>query len=107
QQEEARLKALEAARLAAEAERRRAAAIACQTQMRTLARQGVILFQRARADIDPKSFPTLNEIAQAANRCPGVSIEVEGHTDTDGTPERNQALSDRRARAVADYLVRA
>lgn len=104
---EARLKAEQAARAAAEAERRRAAAVACQTQMRTLARQGVILFQRARADIDPASYATLNQIAKAANRCPEVRIEVEGHTDTDGTPERNQALSDRRARAVADYLVRA
>ena len=31
---------------------------------------------------------------------------VEGHTDTSGTREHNQALSDARARAVADVLVR-
>ena len=36
-----------------------------------------------------------------------VRIEIEGHTDAEGTPERNARLADRRARAVADYLVKA
>ena len=32
---------------------------------------------------------------------------MEGHTDTDGTPERNQRLSERRAQSVVDYLSKA
>ena len=36
--------------------------------------------------------------------CPEASIEIEGHTDAEGTPERNAALSERRAQAVVSYL---
>ena len=48
----------------------------------------------------------LQEIADAAHERPGAELVVEGHTDTSGTHEHNQALSDARARAVADVLVR-
>jgi outer membrane protein OmpA-like peptidoglycan-associated protein len=75
--------------------------------MRQVAREDVILFQYARSDIDPKSFATLNKVAEAANRCPEFRIEVEGHTDSDGAPDRNQRLSERRATAVREYLVKA
>jgi outer membrane protein OmpA-like peptidoglycan-associated protein len=34
-----------------------------------------------------------------------VDIDVIGHTDSDGTEEYNQALSERRAQAVRDYMV--
>jgi OOP family OmpA-OmpF porin len=40
-------------------------------------------------------------------RCPTVNIEVAGHTDTDGEEASNQALSEKRAQAVVDYLVKA
>jgi len=40
-------------------------------------------------------------------RCPASNIEVAGHTDTDGDDEANQALSEKRAQAVVDYLVKA
>jgi outer membrane protein OmpA-like peptidoglycan-associated protein len=48
----------------------------------------------------------LQEIADAAHNQPSASLVVEGHTDTSGTREHNQALSDARARAVADVLAR-
>jgi OOP family OmpA-OmpF porin len=48
----------------------------------------------------------LNEIADAAKDQPGAHLIVEGHTDTSGAREHNQALSDARARAVADVLAR-
>ena len=41
-----------------------------------------------------------------ARNCPTVAIEIGGHTDSEGTPERNQRLSDRRAQSVYDYLTR-
>ena len=34
-------------------------------------------------------------------------MEVEGHTDAEGIPERNQPLSERRAQAVVDSLIAA
>ena len=96
-----------AAREKAAAEVRQKQAVSCQEALRTVVREGVINFKRASAEIEPTSFATLNKLAEAASKCPDVAIDVEGHTDAEGTPERNQALSDRRARSVTDYLVRA
>ena len=46
-------------------------------------------------------------LIETALRCPTVNIEVVGHTDADGEDAFNQALSEQRAQAVIDYLVRA
>jgi OOP family OmpA-OmpF porin len=40
-------------------------------------------------------------------RCPNTNIEIAGHTDSDGEEPSNQALSEKRAQAVTDYLVKA
>ena len=96
------------ARLKAEAEaRRQQQAVSCQETLRSVVKAGVINFKRASAEIDAASFATLNKLAEVAGKCPDVAINVEGHTDADGTSERNQSLSERRARSVVDYLVRA
>lgn len=79
----------------------------CQQQLRDTVAAGRINFQRARADLTEDSRDTLDRLAAIARACPRVRIDVEGHTDAEGTPERNQRLSDRRAQAVVDYLVRA
>jgi outer membrane protein OmpA-like peptidoglycan-associated protein len=76
----------------------------CQTLMRETSAKGIINFERAKADLTPDSTQTLRELVEVANECPSFSIEIEGHTDAEGTDERNQKLSDRRARAVADFL---
>ena len=44
---------------------------------------------------------------ETALRCPTANIEVAGHTDADGEDGFNQALSEKRAQAVVDYLVKA
>jgi OOP family OmpA-OmpF porin len=64
----------------------------------------VILFDRAKADIDPKSSLTIARLAEIIKSCPGTRVEVAGHTDNEGEPDRNQRLSDRRARAVVRSL---
>lgn len=97
----------EQARVAAERRVQQQQVDLCQEAMSKVAREGVINFKRASFDLDPASFPTLNRLAEAANRCPSAVVEIEGHTDAEGTPERNQRLSDRRANAVRDYLSRA
>jgi OOP family OmpA-OmpF porin len=40
-------------------------------------------------------------------RCPTARIEIAGHTDAAGEDGFNQALSEKRAQAVLDYLVKA
>ena len=67
----------------------------------------MIRFGWASADLDSDSTATLNQLAQIAKECPNVTIDVEGHTDTDGAPDRNQRLSERRAQSVVDFLVKA
>lgn len=78
---------------------------ACEENLRTVAREGVIRFERADATLSNESFPTLDRLAVVARTCPKVRIEIQGHTDSEGTPDRNQKLSDRRAQAVVEYLV--
>jgi outer membrane protein OmpA-like peptidoglycan-associated protein len=46
----------------------------------------------------------LDETAGIMARFPSLQVEITGHTDAVGSIEYNQALSERRARAVADYL---
>lgn len=79
----------------------------CQDLMRDATNRGVLQFERAKADLTLDSTDTLRELVQVANQCPRFRIEIEGHTDAEGTDERNQRLSDRRARTVADYLIQA
>jgi outer membrane protein OmpA-like peptidoglycan-associated protein len=54
--------------------------------------------------ISPSFQATLNEIATSMAQYPGSLIDVYGHTDSTGSDTYNQSLSERRARAVADYL---
>ncbi len=55
----------------------------------------------SKADLDRAAAAILNSIA---NR-PGISIEVQGHSDAIGSESYNQSLSERRAAAVRDYVV--
>ena len=78
---------------------------ACEKRLAAAAEQGVILFARAKSDIDPKSSLTIARLAEIVKNCPGMRVEVEGHTDSEGEPDRNQRLSERRARAVVRSLI--
>jgi outer membrane protein OmpA-like peptidoglycan-associated protein len=48
---------------------------------------------------------SLNQLIDVLNKYPETNIEVQGHTDSLGSPVYNQKLSEQRAQAVADYLV--
>jgi OmpA-OmpF porin, OOP family len=78
------------------------AADRCQSLMRETSAKGIINFARAKADLTADSTQTLKDLAEVANECPAFNIEIEGHTDAEGTDERNQRLSDRRARNGVD-----
>lgn len=66
-----------------------------------------ILFDFNKTDIKPESHETLAEVAKYLNSDPAVKLVVTGHTDNAGNFEFNRDLSERRARAVVDYLVSA
>lgn len=102
--EELRQRAAAAAAAEIEIQKRREVANQCQDSLRTVARQGVIHFDYAEAKLDKGSHATLTKVAEAFARCPEFKVVIEGHTDADGAPDRNQRLSDRRARAVLEYL---
>lgn len=54
--------------------------------------------------IRPEGKPVLDEAITVLKEEPGITIVVEGHTDSIGTDAYNMKLSERRADAVADYL---
>lgn len=64
-----------------------------------------VLFQTGAAVLLPGSFPELDQMADYLFRSPLIRLEVSGHTDDIGNPEQNVFLSERRAKAVMDYLV--
>ena len=58
------------------------------------------------AELRPDAVPALNQILEALQSNEGRSVTIEGHTDSDGSDERNLDLSQRRAQSVVDWLVR-
>ena len=65
------------------------------------------LFDHDKSVLKPEGKAALHELDEAikAKGARVVDIDVIGHTDSDGTEEYNQALSERRAQAVRDYMV--
>lgn len=64
-----------------------------------------IHFDYDSAHIQPRSEPVIAQIAALMRANPSWHVEVSGHTDSDGGPAYNLALSQRRAQAVVDDLV--
>ncbi|MDB5601136.1 MAG: ompa/motb domain protein [Xanthobacteraceae bacterium] len=79
---------------------------ACETRFSVISTTRSIFFRTGSAELDPESEPLLNSVADIASRCPGVRIEVAGHTDSVGHRQANQRLSEQRAQSVADYMSR-
>lgn len=65
-----------------------------------------IYFDFDKSTIREISRPTLDKLASLLQNHPELTkLRIEGHTDDLGTDRYNQRLSDRRAKAVVDYLV--
>jgi len=79
---------------------------ACKGRFEILSRTDNIYFAAGSARLEQDSSFLLDQIADIVNRCPGLRIEVGGHTDSDGGVNQNQRLSELRAGSVADYLTR-
>ncbi|WP_132985235.1 OmpA family protein [Luteimonas terricola] len=61
-------------------------------------------FDFDKSTLRPDAVSILNEAIEILKRYPELKVEVAGHTDSKGTDAYNQALSERRATAVYDYL---
>ncbi|MFT3953040.1 MAG: OmpA family protein [Piscinibacter sp.] len=81
------------------------AAAECQTRIAEVIGQGAITFQLSRDQLRPEGIALVNRIAAVLKQCPGIAFTVEGHTDSDGPPEQNVDLSQRRAQAVVTLLI--
>lgn len=64
-----------------------------------------VLFDVNSAVIDSSGRVTLEDVALVLDEYPKTAVVVQGHTDSTGGEEHNQALSERRAGAVRSYLV--
>lgn len=64
-----------------------------------------VLFDSGRYTLRPVAREKLAKIAGVVLPHSGLKLEVEGHTDSVGSDEFNQQLSEKRAAAVRDYLV--
>ena len=65
-----------------------------------------VLFDTAKSTLRPGAREKLAKVSGVILGHPGLRLEVEGHTDSVGGDEYNQRLSEQRAAAVRDYLVK-
>lgn len=70
----------------------------------TLNMPGNITFKTDSSDLNGDFFSVLDSVSLVLKEYEKTLIEVAGHTDSTGTAEYNQSLSERRARTVAQYL---
>ncbi len=62
-------------------------------------------FRTGSAKLDERAMNLLNKLQSALNVFPRSEIVVEGHTDTSGGSKSNMRLSEKRAEAVANFII--
>lgn len=71
----------------------------------TLIMPGNITFDTSRADIRADFYDVLNSVVLVLKEFNKTVIQIGGHTDSTGSFELNQRLSEQRAQSVASYLI--
>ena len=64
-----------------------------------------IYFETDKFDLLPESFPELDKLVSILEKNPSIKIEIQGHTDDEGSENYNASLSDNRAQSVKDYIL--
>ena len=64
-----------------------------------------VLFAYDKSNLSNEAETSLDKLVTVLNNYPDTDIELQGHTDSKGTEEYNQSLSERRANSVSGYLV--
>ena len=67
---------------------------------------GDVLFDTGKSDLRPEAREDLAKLSGIVLNYPSLRLTIEGHTDNTGSAETNQAVSQQRASAVRDYLVK-
>ena len=65
-----------------------------------------ILFQYGKTDLSKNSKQTLDKAVELLNQIPNRKLVIQGHTDSTGSDEFNMELSEKRAKAVYDYMMK-
>jgi outer membrane protein OmpA-like peptidoglycan-associated protein len=65
-----------------------------------------IRFQSGSAVLDKKSYPDIDTVAVILQQESAIKLNIEGHTDNVGNSETNKKLSQKRAEAVKQYLIK-
>ena len=65
-----------------------------------------ILFQYGKTTLSKNSKQTLDKAVELLNQTPNRRLVIEGHTDSAGSDEFNLDLSEKRAKAVYDYMMK-
>lgn len=66
---------------------------------------GDVLFDTGKANLKPGAYATIDRLANALKEVPTRTVVIEGHTDSVGSDEYNQQLSEQRAQAVQSALM--
>jgi outer membrane protein OmpA-like peptidoglycan-associated protein len=78
---------------------------AAQTQRGLVLTLGDVLFDTGRSELKPGAERTIDKLTSFLNENPERKVQIEGFTDSQGTDEYNQQLSQRRADAVASAIM--
>jgi outer membrane protein OmpA-like peptidoglycan-associated protein len=71
-----------------------------------LSMKGTVLFESGESSLRPTAYHQLNNLVQAWQPSPEISVVVTGHTDNIGPLVANRDLSTKRAEAISSYLIR-
>ncbi len=63
-----------------------------------------LLFKTAKKQLDTRSYRILDQLVDFLNQNPTIKIELQGHTDSDGSKYANQDLSEGRAKSAITYM---
>ncbi|MBI5476900.1 MAG: OmpA family protein [Ignavibacteriales bacterium] len=64
-----------------------------------------LTFGVGKSSIETEFYPLLAKLQQAIRKFPNSRVVIEGHTDSQGSDDANQLLSEKRATAIAEYLM--
>ncbi len=64
-----------------------------------------VFFNSGSYKLMPKSFKSLNNVVAILKADESLFLDIDGHTDASGADDKNQVLSENRAKAVKDYLI--
>jgi outer membrane protein OmpA-like peptidoglycan-associated protein len=70
-----------------------------------ISNMGDVLFQTGKYELKPEARERLAKVSGILLAYPTLKVAIEGHTDSVGSDEYNQRLSEQRAEAVRDYFI--